>query len=618
MICGTLAPHFVLDAGMTSLLSWSVDANGQLTHVSQSALDFFEQIPSQVLGQHMDVLVGQHLDTVNTQTHIPLQSISHNGRRIHLQALRFYEGNVLAGTRFVASEQDPLKMTSGRFGALFNLPVWVLMLTLAGLGVGSATALAVGHSFVPFLGAIGFALMGGSIWKWSLLRSQVVDQLCAVKNRLFLHDLNSLPKSIRCNALVSSCHRTQLFTLSSHLRDQDALRVSSVFSTRVVNMASPVVVTDGQLNILHSNPAFCALFDNTAQHFERRSLSDLVPLTTIPFTSVVFEATQNGRTFSVTVDPHFVNDEVSYVSFEFADVTVVRCDEQSILSLIANPESSVSLQEHSVFLNNIEHLVRINTATQIDFIRKCFDVFNCTTEHLTLKNMQEDLLSQLKRVNQQMSDIHHLSQNLETHKSLLGDFIPHQSNLLDALLEEIAKSNNTSSLLKEKSNEIQQFSDGLHNLLEQLTLKSQEQKIKMAAIQKDISISTEHLNALRLECDTPVLSMELTFEERLTQQQTAASLSDASGMAHAIQSNFVQWDEETNEFLKLINEAAVSSYNMLQSVMDNSRQIKNLIQNVENTYEVVDVMCQDQIVHSSIGEYITHEVNSIQATLKTS
>ena len=616
MICATLAAHLVLEAGMTSLLSWSVDADGQLTHVSQPALDFFNQIPSQVLGRHVDVFLGQRLDFTAPQTDIPLQSMDHNGCRVYIQALRVYEDNTRVGTRFVASTQEPLKISSGLFSGIFNLPSWVLLVTLVGLSVACGTAMALGQVIVQIAAIVGCGVMGGCVWKWNRLRSDVVDQLCAVKNRLVLHNLTLLPQSIRCNPLVSSCHRTQMFTLTSSLRDQEALRISNVFAESVYNTSSPTVVTDGQLNILQSNRAFCELFEHTAQHFERRSLSDVIPLTTIPFTSVVFEATRKGRVFSVTVDPYFVNDNVSYVSFTFTDVTVMRRDEHSILSVIANPEISISLEEHNVFFDNLEHLARINAAQQADFVRNCLAAVNCTTEHTTLKNMQEDLIVQLKRMDQQMSDIHHLSKNLETHKSLLGDFIPHQSNLLDALLEEIAKSNSTSSLLKDKSHEIEKFSDGLHCMLKQLALKSHEQKLKMEAIQNDICINTEHLNTLRLDCDNPVLSVELTLEERLYQQQTGNSLMDASGMAQAIHSNFIQWDQETNEFLKMITEAAASSYDMLQSVTDNSQQIKHLIQNVENTYEVVDVMCQDQIVHSSIGEYITHEVDSIQATLK--
>lgn len=598
---------------MTSLLSWSVDTNGQLTYVSQSALNFFRKIPSAVLGQHSDVLLGQRLD-IGVQTEISLKTLAHNGRQIFIQSLRVYEDKKMVGVRFIASFDTPLKPSVHFFDKIFNISSWALALSCAVLSLGCVVSIALGYLVAPLIAAAALVSLAG---RWNHLRSRVAHEICAVKNHSCLHDLTAIPKSVRSNALVSSCHRTQLFSLSAYLRNQDALQASNVFSESARHNRSPIVITDGQLNIVQSNPAFSELFDNTAQYFEGRPLCEFVPLTTIPFNSVVFEASRNGRTFSVCVNPVFADNEVVHVSFEFTDVTVLRQDEQSLLSLMANPETQISLQEHSVFLDNVKHIVHTNHTENIEFIRKAFMALNCDSEHNTHAELKKDLLVQLRKIGQQIVDLQHLSQNLNTHKSLLGDFIPHQSNLLDALLEEISRSNQTSSLLEGKSSEIQKFSVGLHNLLKALSVKSHEQKIKIDAIQKDITSNTEHLNALRLECENPVLNVELSLEERLHQQQTASSLSDVSGMAQNIQSNFVQWDQETNEFLKLINQAAVSSYNMLQAVSDNSAQIKNLIKNVENTYEVVDVMCQDQIVHSSIGEYINHEVNSIQATLKS-
>lgn len=597
----------------SSILSWAVDTNGHLTYVSQSALDFFEKCPSDVLGRTSNALFIHDIDT--PVDCVATSKMHHNGSKLNIQAVRVYENGQQTGVRFVAADQSLSRFTIAPFDGFLHLHPKILIAMLVGMILSSVGAIVLGGAFA-LMGVAGLMAIGTAVWRWSSIRAKVVQNLSSVKMRLHLHDVAALPRILSEDRLIRSCHATQIFNFSSHLREEDTLRSASLFSHVMDDHISPMVVTDHDFKILRCNQAFADLFSNDSGYFEGRSLSSVVPITTIPFNAVSLDAIHNERQYNISVAPRFLHGEVLYVSFVFEDVNCLRKNEDILLKGVSSSDC-ISLTEPTPFLEALKQNLELEHTKNHKFISQAFSLLGAQCESNNYNQMQEELLNCLKKISLQVSEAKHLSNNLNSQKSLLEEFIPHQSNLLDALVEEVSNSTKSSSLLTVTSNEINECSQSLCTLLGDLVQKSQAQQLKLQAVQTDIGATTHHLQVLQMDYENPVSHITMDLETCLARQQTGNSLCDVSEAAHSIQNSFVQWDHDTQEFLNLINEAAHSSRTMLDFIIQNSSHIKKLVQNVENTYDVVDVMCQDQIVHSSISECINHGVNSLQQTLTT-
>lgn len=609
----------IWEANMISpILTWSVDAKGHLTYISQSTLTFFNKIPSQTIGHPIEHLTDGSVEgaKLDSATEKPSEIIN-NGRSVWVKRLPIYDHNKIIGARFVGCVDDmhtPMLHWSSR---IFNLPMNILLPVLCCAMVACAFSLLFAVSAGALIAAFGGLTVGGVLLGyWNHLRSKLILDLSSSKNRMRLWDLSKLPKSLRDNRLVAQCYRSHLFNLTSHLKDDNQIQLHKTFSDIMEDSPEAVVLADCNLNIIRCNTQFANIFGQSSEYFEGRVLSSLIPFTTVPFNTVSFEMERDGRKYKTIATPKFLGEDACYVCFVFHDVTNLRSDENNILKFLHDPECRFELRNEDAFLEALQYSVAQAHQNTREFILKSFECLGIDVERSSDCKMKEDFLKTLQNICDRMKDAAHLSKSLHEQKSLLSDFIPHQSNLLDALVSEVSSSNQKINNLKLKNHGIQECGQNLESLLQDLSFKTQDQHKKIQDIQSCVNRNQQHLKDLQREQDGLGLNITMSLENRLAHQNTSNSLMEISQSVDIIQDNFNQWDVEATKLLAIITQASESSYSLLQTIGENVQQINNLIENVESTYDVVDLMCQDQIVHCSIGEYINQGVENLEATLR--
>lgn len=609
----------IWEANMTSpLLSWSVDTKGHLTYISQSALDFFNKIPSETVGRPFEHLTGIPAENWNfDEKKGNLSCIISEGRTVWVKRLPIYDHQQIVGVRFVGSVDDKYTPVLHGSSRIFNLPMNVLLTALCSvIAVCLFGLLLAGNQVVSIASWMGLSVGGALFAYWHHMRSKIVLDLSSSKNRLRLWDLSKIPKSLRDNTLVKQYQRSHLFHLSSQLQNDNQLGLYKTFSKIVEDSSEALVVTDHNLNIIRCNRQFANIFGQSSEYFQGRVLSGLIPFTTVPFNPVSFEMEYDGRKYQTTVNPKIVDGGASYVCFVFDDVTDCRSDEIDLLNFLRDPELGFELRTENTFLEAVQYTMAQTHHTNRQFILKSFEQLDVQPKCLSDLKMKEEFIKTLQKIRGQMKDAAHLSKSLNEQKSLLSDFIPHQSNLLDALVSEVSSSNHKINNLKLKNHGIQDCGKSLEILLQDLSSKTQDQHKRIQDIQSCVNRNQQHLKDLQGEQDGLGLNITMSLENRLTHQNTSNSLLEISQSVDTIQENFNQWDVEATKLLAIITQASESSYFLLQTIGDNVQQINNLMENVESTYDVVDLMCQDQIVHCSIGEYINQGVENLETTLR--
>ena len=595
------------------LLSWSVDLHGNLTYVSPSALEFFNKNPLEAHGVKMDALIGTSLNTQQISK-MGATTIANNGQRVYVQWAPLYEGVNMIGARMIASldkEAAPLH----RFNRIFSIP-YAGWLGTVFASVILCLASMFSHSFI--LSGVGlsmFVLSGFAVGRWNYIRNSVIEHLCAPKNRLRLQDLSLLPGNLRHDMTVKKCHQTHLLNMMQLTKLQEDVAFQTTFSNILEDNSSPWVVTDHHLTIIRCNQSFAQIMESSPKFLEGQSISGFIPVTTVPFTSISFETEHKDRKYNITVDPKFLEEEACYVSFSLKDVTELRDDEQSLLNFAVSPDNPVNLKCDSTFLDALKYSLEKIHYDNRNFITQVVHCLNMTNETQTVEGMKQELLHAVQKTANQLKEVGHLTELLHSQKLLLKDFIPHQANLLDNLISEVSNSNTHSGALKLKNLDIQKYGEQLATILQSAMAATESQHHNIRCIQNTLMENKHRLDYLHGEHETAALCIDMSLEDRLIQHKTTAALLDVSNSVADIQHNFIQWECEAQEFLKNIEEASKSSLELLTVIADAAHHIEKVVENVESTYDVVDIMCQDQIVHSCIGEYINQGVEDLEATL---
>lgn len=595
------------------LLSWSVDINGNLTYVSPSALEFFNKTPLETNGAKMNALIGVLVNT-DQITKMGATTIISNGQKVHVQWLPLYEGLNLVGARMIGS-LDKQHVSLHGFNRIFKIPFAVWLGGIFGsvaLGVASLFL----HSFILSGISLVTLVLGMSVVaRWNYIRNCVVEQLAEPKNRLRLQDLSLLPGSVRHDLVVEKCHQTQLLNMIHLVKLQEEVAFQTNFSKILEDSASPLAVTDHHLTIIRCNHSFAQMMNSDPKLLEGQSISAFIPVTTVPFTSISFETEHKETKYKITVNPKFLGEAASYISFALEDVTLLRNDEQSLLNFVRSPDSAVDLKSDSIFLDALKYsLDKIHGEDRV-FITQLFNCFNVKSENQMVEGMKQELLQAAHKIGNQLKEVGHLTELLQSQKLLLKDFIPHQSNLLDSLISEVSNSTTHSCALKEKNLNIQNYGKKLATTLQSVMKATEDQYHTIRCIQNTLRENKQRLDYLHSEQEISALCIDMSLEDRLSQHKTNVALLDVSNSVEAIQTNFIEWDCEAQEFLKNIAEASKSSLELLTIIADTTDHIDKMVENVERTYDVVDIMCQDQVVHSSIGEYINQGVEDLEATL---
>ncbi len=595
------------------ILSWAVNTNGELTYVSPSALEFFNKTTSEIMGAQVEALTGVSFNSSKIFK-TGSTNININGRTIHVQSLPIYEGTKTVGSRMIGS-LDKVTVPSHWSNRIFNIPflVWVgvfcssVALCLVSMGL---------HSVILAGVSLAASLLAGvSIARWHYIRNAVVTNLCAPKNRLLLQDISDLPASLRRNSLVKNSHQMHLLNMVNIVKLDEDLAFQKTFANVLENNISPWVVADHNLKIIRCNQAFSQLMGHHPNSLEGQAISSFIPFTTVPFTAVSFETVHNDRKYQITVDPNFLGEHISYVSLCFEDMTELRSDEQNLLQFACRSSMTVDLKNNSSFLDAMKYSLEKSHCENRNFIAQVFKCLKIENENKSTDGMKQDLLDIAHKIGEQMKEAMQLTQLLCAQKLLLKDFIPHQSDLLDNLISEVSQSNIHSSALKSKNSDIQKYGQQLAAILQSVIVTTQDQYHKIRCIQNTVSENKHRLDYLYGEQEMFALCIDMSLEDRLEQQNTSTALLEVSDSVKVIQNNFMAWDSEAQEFLRTIAEASKSSFDLLNIISDTTHHIEHLVGNIENAYGVVDIMCQDQIVHSCIGEYINQGVEDLETTL---
>lgn len=595
------------------ILSWDVDANGLLTYVSPSALEFFNKTTSETMGAKVETLTGASFNP-SQMSPIGLLNVISNGQRIHVQCLPFYEGTKMVGARMIGSSEK-IGVASHWSNRILNVPFAVLAGALSVSILLCVVSMFLHSAIFSGVSLAASLLVGSVAAQWNYIRSSVLKNLCAPKNRLCLQDLSGLPLSLRHNHLIKKSHQTHLLNMISVIRLREDLAFQKTFANILEDNCSPWVAADHNLTILRCNQSFAQMVGSNSTCLEGQSISAFIPFTTVPFTAIAFETVHNDRRYEITVDPKIFGENVSYIAFSFKDVTELRGDEQSLLQLVCSPNIEVDIHTNSAFVDAMKYSLEKVHSENRNFIAQVFHHLKIEHEHKSLDGMKQELLHVAHKMGEQMNEVMHLAQLLQSQKLLLKDFIPHQSNLLDNLISEVSNSNINSSALKLKNLDIQKYGQKLATILQSVVVSTQDQYHKIQGIHNTVSENKHRLDYLYGEQETSALCIDMKLEDRLVQQNTSMALLEVTESINIIQNNFMAWDNEAQEFLRTIAEASKSSFDLLSIIADTTHHIENLVENVESAYEVVDIMCQDQIVHSCIGEYINQGVDDLETTL---
>ena len=592
-------------------ISWSTDRDGVVTHMTQSGLSFFETIRSAVIGQSIS-----HLLPDETKHHIVFKGEAYSGHfyrhgaKVFVQAIPVYDNGQVVGARFVASPTAPKMLHRTFWDGFCRLPLRGLYALSLLLTVGMVAAAYQGGVSGAFGASVGAVALCYGVGRWNALKSRLLEDMASARRNGRVFCLPSLPLSYRQSRSVTVAHRNCVFDLATTLQTEDDLGRSHSFERVIEKRDCPTAVTDSNFHIVRCNQAFASLFENSMAYFEGRPLSGLIPLSSVPLAEVSYDVEAKGRLFEMTISPELQENGVDYVCFTWMDVTQLRADQQGVLQTVTNLLPSNNVEGSQPFVDAVARAGAMARSRVEHFLNAC-------AGHLQIKisggieNSAPEISKALEDLMREKFSRDELINNLLPQKNLLNDFIAHQSDLLETAVTDMEQSNiQVRSLLNHHQNyglagatvkeSLEQLVDAVHSnlhvfsLLQERFTEAHQQLEDLVGEQLIAPMANEIGGATLLENHKGWIASSL-LENMNSLRSTVDSVKEHSG--HML------------EKVRVIHDKSVV---LVQSGEECQATAVLLNRCVGDAKQVVEVMCKDQIVHSSIGEYISKGLNDLQ------